>query len=181
MPTRSGFLITCEARARQPPRFKASCPAKGAFAMTPPGRLQAITLRLTATLEAVQTVRPAMEAFYNSLSDEQKERFNEIGPKRPTCRRLSGWWPRRRSGQRSREAITPAPSATIDRKEAADAASLFCYFSLQWSAYRGRLVVSGAQSERRSSNPSFIGFNGDMGLRKRSISKDIASNATTKL
>ena len=63
--------------------FKASCPAKGAFAMTPPGRLQAMTLRLTATLEAVQTVRPAMEAFYSSLSDEQKERFNEIGPKQP--------------------------------------------------------------------------------------------------
>ena len=41
--------------------FKASCPAKNAFAMTPPGRLQAMTLRLTATLEAVQTVRPAME------------------------------------------------------------------------------------------------------------------------
>jgi hypothetical protein len=63
--------------------FKASCPAKNAFAMTPPGRLQAMTLRLTATLEAVQTVRPAMEKFYNSLSDKQKERLNEIGPKQP--------------------------------------------------------------------------------------------------
>ncbi|WP_152620977.1 Spy/CpxP family protein refolding chaperone [Bradyrhizobium japonicum] len=63
--------------------FKASCPANNAFAMTPPGRLQAMTLRLTATLEAVQTVRPAMETFYNSLSDEQKERLNEIGPKQP--------------------------------------------------------------------------------------------------
>ena len=28
-----------------------------------------------------QTVRPALERFYNSLSDEQKERFNELGPK----------------------------------------------------------------------------------------------------
>ena len=63
--------------------FKASCPAKNAFAMTPPGRLQAMTLRLTATLEAVQTVRPAMEKFYNSLSDGQNERLNEIGPKQP--------------------------------------------------------------------------------------------------
>ena len=61
--------------------FKASCPAKNNFAMTPPGRLQAMTLRLTTTLEAVQTVRPAMEAFYNSLSDEQKERVDKIGPK----------------------------------------------------------------------------------------------------
>jgi len=63
--------------------FKASCPAKNAFAMTPPGRLLAMTLRLTATLEAVQTVRPAMEKFYNSLSDGRKERLNEIGPKQP--------------------------------------------------------------------------------------------------
>jgi hypothetical protein len=61
--------------------FKASCPAENAFPLTPPGRLRAMTARLDATLEAVQTVRPALEAFYNSLSDEQKERFNEIGPK----------------------------------------------------------------------------------------------------
>ena len=61
--------------------FKASCPAKNAFAMTPPGRLQAMTLRLTATLEAVQTVGPAIEKFYNSLNDGQKERLSEIGPK----------------------------------------------------------------------------------------------------
>ena len=63
--------------------FKASCPAENAFARTPPGRLQAMTLRLGATLEAVQTVRPAMVAFYDSLNDEQKERFNAIGPKQP--------------------------------------------------------------------------------------------------
>ena len=63
--------------------FKASCPAENAFARTPPGRLQAMTLRLGATLEAVQTVRPALGAFYDSLNDEQKERFNAIGPKQP--------------------------------------------------------------------------------------------------
>ena len=38
--------------------------------------------RLTATLEAVQIVRPSLEEFYNSLSDEQKERFNRLGPKK---------------------------------------------------------------------------------------------------
>ncbi len=26
---------------------------------------------------------PALENFYNSLTDEQKERFNELGPKKP--------------------------------------------------------------------------------------------------
>ena len=60
--------------------FKASCPAENAFPLTPPGRLRAMTGRLQATLEAVETVRPALEKFYNSLSDEQKERFNKVGP-----------------------------------------------------------------------------------------------------
>lgn len=61
--------------------FKASCPLENAFPLTPPGRLSAMTARLDATLQAVLTVRPPLEKFYNSLSDEQKERFNQIGPK----------------------------------------------------------------------------------------------------
>jgi hypothetical protein len=61
--------------------FKASCPQENAFPLTPPGRLAAMTARLDATLQTVQTVRPALEKFYGSLSDEQKERFNLIGPK----------------------------------------------------------------------------------------------------
>jgi ABC-type transporter MlaC component len=61
--------------------FKATCPQENAFPLTPPGRLAAMTARLDATLQTVQTVRPALEKFYDSLSDEQKERFNEIGPK----------------------------------------------------------------------------------------------------
>ena len=62
--------------------FKASCPSESAFPLTPPGRLTAMTGRLQATLDAVKVVRPALDKFYNSLSDEQKERFNQIGPKR---------------------------------------------------------------------------------------------------
>ncbi len=60
--------------------FKASCPAESAYPLTPPGRLRAMTARLQATLEAVRTVRPPLERFYNSLSDEQRARFNAIGP-----------------------------------------------------------------------------------------------------
>jgi ABC-type transporter MlaC component len=63
--------------------FKASCPAKNVFPLTPPGRLQAMTARLQGTLDAVGVVRPSLDKFYNSLSDEQKERFNTLGPKRP--------------------------------------------------------------------------------------------------
>jgi hypothetical protein len=61
--------------------FKVSCPSEDAFPLTPPGRLSAMTARLDATLQAVQTVRPVLETFYDSLSDEQKERFNELGPR----------------------------------------------------------------------------------------------------
>ena len=44
--------------------FKASCPQENAFPLTPPGRLAAMTARLDATLQAVDTVRPPLEKFY---------------------------------------------------------------------------------------------------------------------
>src|SRR6266511_792216 len=44
----------------------------------PTGRLAAMESRLQVMLAAVQTVRPALERFYQSLSDEQKARFNAI-------------------------------------------------------------------------------------------------------
>jgi hypothetical protein len=55
----------------------ASCPAD--LPVTPPARLEAIAKRLDAMLLAVNTVLPALEDFYGSLSDEQKARFNRIG------------------------------------------------------------------------------------------------------
>jgi hypothetical protein len=58
--------------------FKESC--ADSYAMTPPGRLRAMTNRVSATLDAVRIVRPALEQFYNSLNDEQKARFNALGP-----------------------------------------------------------------------------------------------------
>jgi LTXXQ motif family protein len=58
--------------------FKRSC--EDSYALTPPGRLRAMTNRVSATLEAVRTVRPALERFYQSLNDEQQARFNALGP-----------------------------------------------------------------------------------------------------
>jgi LTXXQ motif family protein len=57
--------------------LKASCPTE--LPSTPTGRLEAMHKRLAAMLQAVQTVRPALESFYQSLNDEQKARFNAIG------------------------------------------------------------------------------------------------------
>jgi histone H3/H4 len=58
--------------------LSADCPTYRA--LTPVGRLQAMEQRLDATLRAVQTVQPALEKFYGSLGDEQKERFNRLNP-----------------------------------------------------------------------------------------------------
>jgi hypothetical protein len=66
------------AAAKAAGAFKESC--GDSYAMTPPGRLRAMTNRISATLEAVRIVRPALEKFYNSFSDEQQARFNALGP-----------------------------------------------------------------------------------------------------
>ncbi len=67
-----------DAAARAAEGFKASCVNNAA--LTPPGRLQAMISRLQAAFDAVRLVRPTLEAFYNALSDEQKARFNALGP-----------------------------------------------------------------------------------------------------
>jgi hypothetical protein len=57
--------------------FRNACPTS---VPTPVGRLQAMMGRLRVTLDAVHIVRPPLEKFYDSLSDEQKARFNAMGP-----------------------------------------------------------------------------------------------------
>jgi hypothetical protein len=47
---------------------------------TPTGRLAALENRLQVMLASVQTIRPALDRFYQSLSDEQKARFNSVTP-----------------------------------------------------------------------------------------------------
>jgi hypothetical protein len=62
--------------------LKVNCPAYQT--LTPTGRVEAMEKRLDATLTAVKTVQPALAKFYNSLSDEQKARFNSLrSPSRP--------------------------------------------------------------------------------------------------
>jgi hypothetical protein len=56
-----------------------NCPADQP--LTPPGRLAAMEQRLTAMLQAIDTMQPALAKFYNSLSDEQKAQLSRIGPR----------------------------------------------------------------------------------------------------
>lgn len=46
--------------------------------LTPTGRLESAEKQTEARLQAIRTVRPALENFYKSLSDEQKAHFNAI-------------------------------------------------------------------------------------------------------
>ena len=61
--------------------LKAACPT--ALPSTPTGRIEAMRQRLDAMLQAVRTVRPVVEKFYQSLNDEQKARFNALSPDNP--------------------------------------------------------------------------------------------------
>jgi hypothetical protein len=65
------------ASARAAEMLRSNCPAEAA--LTPTGRISGMRQRLTVMLDAVIMVRPALEAFYGSLSYEQRARFNVIG------------------------------------------------------------------------------------------------------
>ena len=72
------FADLRKALAADAAQFRDACP--DVVPLTPLGRLEAMTLRLDATLAAIKTIGPPLAAFYESLTDEQKARFNEIGP-----------------------------------------------------------------------------------------------------
>jgi hypothetical protein len=58
--------------------LKSACPND--LPSIPTGRLDAMKIRLQVMLQAVQTVRPPLERFYQLLNDEQKARFNAVSP-----------------------------------------------------------------------------------------------------
>ena len=59
-------------------QLQASCPKE--VPQSPVARLDAVKTRLEAIVEAMKTIRPKLQDFYTSLSDEQKARFNIMGP-----------------------------------------------------------------------------------------------------
>jgi hypothetical protein len=65
--------------------LRAACPRS--LPVTPIGRLDVMERQLAALEQAVQAVQPALEKFYGSLSDDQRERFNALSPKSEQSRR----------------------------------------------------------------------------------------------
>ncbi|QQO22589.1 Spy/CpxP family protein refolding chaperone [Bradyrhizobium diazoefficiens] len=56
------------------------CPS--AISAKPTERLELAERRLETMLQAVKSVRPAFQAFYDSLDDAQKLSLNSVGPRR---------------------------------------------------------------------------------------------------
>ena len=86
-PTRSSGMRSTASRQRSEKaaeQLQTSCPAQ--MPQTPVARLDAVKTRLSAMVEAMKTVQPKLAAFYNSLSDEQKAKFNTMGPPQSASR-----------------------------------------------------------------------------------------------
>jgi hypothetical protein len=70
--------------------MRAACPADAPTSMV--GRVEAMEKRLEAMLQAVKTVRPAFEAFYATLTDDQKASLNSRPRRDHFWRWGNHWW-----------------------------------------------------------------------------------------
>jgi hypothetical protein len=77
---RASFDNLKDATAKAADMLKGTCEPNEA--LTPPARLSAAGKRLDAMLQAVETVKSALDDVYAGLSDEQKAQFESIGPGR---------------------------------------------------------------------------------------------------
>jgi hypothetical protein len=77
---RAALQVLQDTSSKAAETLKAAC--QPGDAMTPPARLAAVSNRLDAMLQAIKSVRAALEDFYATLTDEQKAQFEAIGPKR---------------------------------------------------------------------------------------------------
>ncbi len=93
---REAFQQLKDAAGKAVEAARAGCTSERAI--TPPGRLAASEKRLDALLQAIKIVRPAMDAFYAGLTEEQKARLY-IAQARPW--RMGGWHHGRDQDRRS--------------------------------------------------------------------------------
>jgi len=75
---RASLRALQDAIAQAAELLKTDCPTYRPI--TPVVRIDAMEQRLDAMLRAINIVQPALQKFYGSLTDEQKERFNRLVP-----------------------------------------------------------------------------------------------------
>jgi LTXXQ motif family protein len=83
----SAFNDLKKAAQKASDQLQSSCPT--AVPKSPAARVDTVETRLTAMADAIKSVRPDLQNFYSSLSDEQKAKFNTMGPP-PNAQRQSG-------------------------------------------------------------------------------------------
>jgi hypothetical protein len=83
----SAFNDLKKAAQKASDQLQSSCPT--AVPKSPVARVDTVETRLTAMADAIKSVRPDLQNFYASLSDEQKAKFNTMGPP-PNAQRQSG-------------------------------------------------------------------------------------------
>jgi hypothetical protein len=74
----SAFNDLKNAAQKASDQLQSSCPT--AVPQSPVARVDTVETRLTAITNAIKSVRPDLNNFYASLSDEQKAKFNTMGP-----------------------------------------------------------------------------------------------------
>jgi hypothetical protein len=74
----SAFNDLKKATQQASDQLQASCPT--AVPKSPMARVETLEARLKAMTDAINSVRPDLKNFYASLSDDQKAKFNTMGP-----------------------------------------------------------------------------------------------------
>jgi len=74
----SAFSDLKNAAQKASDQLQSSCPT--AVPNSPVARVDTVETRLNAMAGAIKSVRPDLQNFYASLSDEQKAKFNTMGP-----------------------------------------------------------------------------------------------------
>ena len=119
--------------------IKAACPTEAA--LTAPGRLAAMQMRIEAMIAAVATVRLPLEKFYGLLSDEQRERIIALGQNQRQSRAGSLLDQNCRSAQTS---VTGWPTADIERTVRPTAAQRASLMAFQDAAARAADMFNGS-------------------------------------
>jgi LTXXQ motif family protein len=78
---RAAFDALKEASSKAADAMATACPQE--YPPSSSARLEVMEKRLDAMLQAVKTVRPAFDAFYAVLTDEQKRRLDTVSPAGP--------------------------------------------------------------------------------------------------
>jgi hypothetical protein len=79
-PQRAALADLRAASTKAVEALKTACPRE--IPRTSVQRMAFMEKRMEAMLEAIKTVRPAFDAFYAAMSDEQKARLDTVGPRR---------------------------------------------------------------------------------------------------